>query len=1086
MYMTAKTALKPVFAAMALAMGGLVATAGLSVQVQADMDADLMAGLKARSIGPATMSGRIASVDALVDDPDTIFVGAATGGAWKSMDGGVTFQPIFDDQPVASVGAIRVNQQNPDIVWIGTGEGNPRNSTSIGGGVFKSLDGGKSWARMGLETSERIHRIVLHPTDPDTVWVGAMGRLWSAGGERGVYKTTDGGRTWRQVLGGNDRTGVADLVIDPSNPNKLVAALWEFQRRPYTFKSGGEGSGLFLSVDGGDTWKRLTAADGLPEGDLGRIGVGFAASEPNILYAVVEAEKSALIKSVDGGHSWTTINKSHDVNPRPFYYADIRVDPGNPLRIYQLSSLARISEDGGKSFRNWITYADLHPDHHALWINPNNPKHMINGNDGGIGISWNAGKTWRYAFNLPLAQFYHVWVDDAQPYNVYGGLQDNGSWQGPSEVWENGGIRNHHWQEVAFGDGFDTRPLPGDTTRGYAMSQEGFVVRWDMNTGGRTVIRPAAPDADTELRFNWNAAIAQDPFDDKTIYFGSQFVHKSTNMGDDWTIISADLTTNNPDHQKYDEVGGITPDVTGAENFNSIVAIVPSPLQKDLLWVGTDDGRVHLTRDGGATWEDIGRRRARGVPEGSWVPHIEPSPHDPSVAFVVFDNHRRGDMSPYAFRVENYGRRWVRIADGDAVSGYALSIKQDPVDANLLFLGTEFGLWVSTNAGGDWFKWTAGIPTASVMDLAIQERETDLVVATHGRAAYVIDDYAALRGLTETAFEDRLSLLDTTPGIQYIVKQTGGERFPGAGEFRGENPARGAWITVMASGDDLPHPDDEAERARKNMRAANTRGGDNGGAKEPPKAKLVITDADGAVIQERDVTLQQGINRLAWNMNHDRLLKLADAKGEAPWGPPVLPGDYGFTLTLGDDSVEGTLTVQADPRIRTDMAALETRLTAQKQTVALRESLVKAVNRILQAYGDLKVLSDLAGDAAGRAEDDEAKKPYTDFAKKIGEVRDSLKTLEKKLRTPPKTVGIIRDTSVETAVGLAGWFTGMAQGAPNAANMAYVEHARVKLSRILPEVNAAFTDTVLSLRQEAADLGLGLLSDTGAVEMPQN
>jgi len=492
----------------------------------AQVDSGKLAGMQARSIGPAGMSGRVAAVDLVIDNPDVIYVGAATGGLWKSEDGGTTWNPIFDDQPVAAIGAVTIDQTNPDVVWVGTGEGNPRNSISVGNGIYKTLDGGRTWAHLGLDKTERIHRILLDPRNTDVAYVATLGQTWGENEERGVFKTTDGGATWERILYVNERTGAADLAMDPRNPNKLFAAMWEYRRWPFSFKSGGEGSGIFMSYDGGANWTQLSSDDGLPEGELGRIGLAIAPSQPDTVYALVEAEASALIRSDDGGHSWRTVNDDTGVSPRPFYFSDLRVDPERPDRIYRVASQVAVSNDGGATFGPMSRGFVVHPDHHAFWIHPDDGSFIINGNDGGVAISRNRGATWHFIRNLPLAQYYHVAVDNAVPYNVYGGLQDNGSWRGPSAIWSGGffggGIRNFHWQMVAFGDGFDTRATLGsDGTRGYAMSQGGFLVRWDLNEGEQRSVRPDGPDEE-ELRFNWNAGLAQDPFDSQTIYYGSR------------------------------------------------------------------------------------------------------------------------------------------------------------------------------------------------------------------------------------------------------------------------------------------------------------------------------------------------------------------------------------------------------------------------------------------------------------------------------------------------------------------------------------------------------------------------------------
>ncbi|MCZ6649758.1 MAG: hypothetical protein O7D35_03750, partial [Acidobacteria bacterium] len=857
-----------------------VLTGAVVAAPAARIDPDLLAGMKARSVGPAGMSGRVVAIDAVASDPRIIYVGAATGGLWKSINAGLTWEPIFDDQPVASIGAVAINQSIPDMVWVGTGEGNPRNSVSVGNGIYRSVDGGRTWAHLGLKDSERIPRIVLHPTDPDTAWVAALGQAWGENKQRGIFKTSDGGKNWRKVLFVDNHTGGTDIVMDPTNPDRLLAATWDFRRWPWFFRSGGPGSGLYVSSDGGETWTRRTPEDGLPEGDLGRMGLAVSPSQPGLVYAIIETKKEiALYNSLDSGDSWNRIGADDKLGNRPFYFSDIHVDPQWPDRVYSMWSLISVSDDGGKSFRVLVPFAAVHPDHHAMWIDPADGNNIIAGNDGGVAFSQDRGKTWRFAANLPLAQYYHLRVDMDTPYHIYGGMQDNGSWRGPASVWENGGIRNHHWEEVDFGDGFDTLPHPLDSMTGYAMSQEGFLARWDQRTGERKDIRPAPPKGE-KLRFNWNAALAQDPFAVDTIYFGSQYVHRSRDRGESWEIISEDLTSDNPEWQKQDESGGLTLDVTGAENYTSIIAITPSPVEKGVLWVGTDDGRLHVTRDGGDNWTSV-ESRLRGVPAGTWIPHIAASPFAAGTAFVVLDDHRRSSWKPYVYRTDDFGRTWQSLGGKD-IQGYCLTIEQDPVEPDLLYLGTEFGLFISMDAGATWMKWTHGVPTVSVMDLTIHPREHDLILGTHGRSAYVLDDIRPLRQISATTLKEPLHLFPVPDAQQYKVKQTGASRFPGAGEFRGENRPYGALITFSLNVDGLPHPDPDKEKARKEdeRRAARMAGettavdkkeDDDAEDDDKPKAKIEVFDQDGEKIRTLELKedFHLGVNRLAWNLRRD-------------------------------------------------------------------------------------------------------------------------------------------------------------------------------------------------------------------------
>ncbi|MFT7451746.1 MAG: photosystem II stability/assembly factor-like uncharacterized protein, partial [Patescibacteria group bacterium] len=557
------------------------------------IDVSQLEGLKIRNIGPAGMSGRVTAIDVNLKNPQIIFAGTASGGVWQTENGGISWKPVFDEAPLQSVGSIAINQKNPAEIWVGTGEGNPRNSHNSGDGIYKSIDGGKTWMDMGLKNTRLIHRIIIDKENSNTVYAGVLGSAWGPSKNRGVYKTTNGGTTWKKILYIGEEIGVADMVVDPSNPNKLLVAMWEFGRKPWTFNSGGKGSGMHLTYDGGKTWKKITPKEGLPKGELGRMGLAFAPSKPNIVYALVEAKENAFYKSTDGGEKWKKMATDDKIGNRPFYYSDIFVDPHNENRIISIHSVITKSEDGGKTFESFVGW-NVHPDHHAFWIHPDDPNFMIDGNDGGLNISYDGGQNWRFAENLPLAQFYHIDYDMEIPYNICGGMQDNGSWVGPSSVWKRGGIRNSDWQEVLFGDGFDVALRHDDSRYGWGMSQGGYLSYFDRLTGHTQYIRPAHPDGE-KLRFSWNAALAKVPNTSCGIYYGSQYVHRSLDCGQSWEIISPDLTTNDSTKQKQDESGGLTKDVTAAENFTTILAIAPSPVDKDVIWVGTDDGNLQLT-----------------------------------------------------------------------------------------------------------------------------------------------------------------------------------------------------------------------------------------------------------------------------------------------------------------------------------------------------------------------------------------------------------------------------------------------------------------------------------------------------------
>jgi photosystem II stability/assembly factor-like uncharacterized protein len=1093
----------------------------LAVPLGAQMDPDLLAGLAARSIGPAAMSGRVAEVTGVESNPDVLYVGTAAGGVWKSVNGGLTWDPVFDDQPIASIGAVAIFQPNPDVVWVGSGEGNPRNSVSVGNGIYRSMDGGRTWQHLGLEKTERIHRVVLHPADPNVAWVAAQGKLWGENPERGIFKTTDGGRTWKKVLYVDERTGAADLVMDPSNPNKLFAALWDHRRWPWFFRSGGPGSGLFVTYDGGDTWKRLTEDDGLPKGDLGRIGLAISRSNPSIVYALIEAEKSALVRSDDGGRTWKTANDEPRTANRPFYYADIRVDPAWPNRVYNLTARLTVSNDGGKTFTGLGGARAIHGDYHSMWIDPHDPAHLAVGEDGGLAISRDRGETWQFVANLPIGQYYHVAVDMDMPYHVYGGLQDNGSWRGPSSVWEDrGDIRNHQWQRIGGGDGFVALPDPEDSQRGYSEAQGGEILRWDLHTGEQRAIQPPEidpDDPDKRLRFNWNAGLAIDPFDPATVYLGSQYVHKSTDRGRSWTILSPDLTTDNPEWQKWSKTGGLTPDATGAEVYTTILDIAPSALQKGVIWVGTDDGRIQVTRDGGKTWDSV-EKNLRGVPPNTWIPQIRPSKFDAAAAFVVLDNHRRDDGNPYVFRTDDWGKTWKSLVTKE-IHGYALAIEQDPVDKDLLFLGTEHGLYVSNDGGRSWMKWKHGLPeTVSAMDLIVHPREYDLVVATHGRALYIVDDVAPLRELSAETLREPLHLYPASPGRLHTEGSgSGSGRSGGAGEFRGQSRPAGVLLTYSLNAPGLPLPDDEKERERKEKERAEARkaaqaepaaeggstleaedpsrpakekpegagaGAEGKGGKEP-KVKIEIADASGKVVRTLEAPAKLGLNRTAWDLGREAFRQMpTDNRGfqrEQESGPDVPPGTYGVTVRFGGHEAKGTVQVLAPPTVDTPANPANTAADWQAREDAivrlgkLQNAAVEAIERIGAARKDVDValqkLQPKDKKASAEEGKDDPNKALKDAAR---DLQKKLGQIEKRLWVGADVKGIVDDRSLTRRIDDAGRPLLSTWEAPSPTAQAYLEQAEALARKTLADVNRLFAEDVAAFRQklEAAKIEL--------------
>ncbi len=901
-----------------------------------------------RNIGPGGMSGRVTAIDVVLKNPDIIYVGTASGGLWKSTSGGIKWAPIFEKELTASIGSVAIQQSNPSVIWVGTGEGNPRNSLNGGYGIYKSLDGGKSWTAMGLEKTRHIHRIVIHPNNPDIVYAAAIGSPWGEHSERGVYKTTNGGKSWQKILFNNTKTGAADLIMDPSNPNKLIAAMWEHKRDPWFFKSGGKGSGLYITHDGGEHWTTITDNNGFPKGELGRIGVAISRSNPNSVYALVEAKKNALYKSEDGGFKWEKVNDKKGIGNRPFYYSEIYVDPQNENRLYTVFTYINVSQDGGKSFKQLMpAYGvsnGIHPDHHAWWIHPNNGKFIIDGNDGGLNITKDGGKTWRFIGNLPVAQFYHINVDNEFPYNVYGGMQDNGSWRGPAYVWKAQGIRNSYWQEIKFGDGFDVIPDRDDSRYGWSMSQQGYVSRYDYLTGNNYTVKPTHPNPDIKLRFNWNSAINIDPFDNATIYFGSQFVHKSIDKGLTWEIISPDLTTNDKSKQQQHESGGLTIDATGAENYCSILVIEPSPIEKNMIWAATDDGQVHYTKNGGVAWTNV-TKNIKGLPENSWIVQIKASNKNKGEALLVANDYRRFNYTPYAYRTKNYGKTWDRIVDKNDVKSYTLSIIEDPIEPNLLFLGTDDGLYISVDAGKVWTKWTEGFPTVPVKDLIIHPREHDLVIGTFGRAAWVLDDIRPLRTIASKPETLNKNIAVFTPPTAYQAsyQQPTGSRFGGDALFNGKNRPSGAIIQYYIK-----------EKAKdQNARHKDTLKNNDNAAIKWDSITFNFFDGDRLIrTLKKKVPKENGIHKIIWEMrekgiqNPSRTIKKPKSE---PKGLKVKPGVYRIKATYGDQTSEQNIIVKYDPRLQLSNDVIEEKYARGKELEAYKKTFTEAVKQLVNS-----------------------------------------------------------------------------------------------------------------------------------------
>jgi len=926
-----------------------------------------------RSIGPSVMSGRVTAIDVDPLNDNLIYVGTASGGLWKSESAGMTWTPIFDDQEVLSIGSVEIDPSNHDVIWAGTGEGNPRNSQTNGAGIYRSLDAGEHWQRMGLEKTTTIHRVIVDSRNSNVVFAGAHGNAWQPSKDRGVYKTNDGGTTWQNILFVNDTVGCADLVMDPHNSNRLLAAMYQYQRKPYHFTSGGKGSGLHITVDGGTTWTKLTDKNGLPEGELGRIGLAFSPSNSKVVYALIECAKTGLYRSNDGGWNWQLVTEK-GVGDRPFYYHEMYVDPINENHLIYLHSTVSESIDGGKTWTTLLPYYGVHPDHHAFWWNPRDARYMIEGNDGGLNISRDGGKNWTFINNLPLGQFYHIDVDMETPYNIYGGMQDNGSWKGPGYVFHGGGIRSADWQELLFGDGFDVLPKPGNGRFAYAMSQGGEVNYIDTQTGNSVYIKPVHPEG-KKLRFNWNAAIGKDPFNNDALYFGSQYVHYSKNHGLSWEIISPDLTTNDSLKLKDQNItGGITPDVTNAENHCTILCITASPLHQGELWVGTDDGHVQLTRDGGKTWTNL-TASIKEFPKAAWVPQITLGARS-GEAWVVVNNYRQGDTKPYLFYTTDYGKSWLNKANALQVNGHCLSVVQDLEEPKLVFLGTEHGLYVSFDNGAQWMHWTYDYPNVATQDLKIHPREGDLIIGTFGRAIYVLDNIEPLRKYARegaAAFEKSMMALPSPDAIISAWKQPAGERFPADFYFAGENKSTRAALSYWHTPEKKENAETEKkdEKKKADPKKEKTKEVEAESADEKKKDKkgkdekvtIHILSALGDTIRTLKHEPDTGLNVVYWNFetkgvrfpSKEEPKKDAEQEGN---GPMVAPGSYKIIYSFNSIKDSTSVAIGLQPGLFWSDNEHDGFVSRWKEAASLAEKAEKEYARIRAAEKSIGLIKD--------------------------------------------------------------------------------------------------------------------------------
>ncbi|MBZ5531930.1 MAG: sialidase [Acidobacteriia bacterium] len=920
----------------------------------AKFDSGTISGLPARNIGSATMSGRIAAVDAYDEDGKvTVFVGAASGGVWKSINGATTFRPVFDREDAQSIGAVAVDPTNHKNVWVGTGESWTRNSVSIGAGIYKSTDGGENWTSAGLKDSEHIAKILVDPADSNTILACATGHLWDDNNERGVYKTTDGGKTWNKVLAGaNGSSGCSMLSRSLQEPKTIYATMWDFHRQGWTFRSGGPGSGIFKSTDNGNSWTEITTGNsqGLPEKPYGRIAIAVAPGKPNVVYAMVECKQSALYRSDDGGKTWAKRDASAYMVWRPFYFGNLIVDPKNEDKVFKVDLGLLLSVDGGRSFS---FTANAHGDFHDVWIDPSNPNIVYAGDDGGFWTSIDGGSRWSHAFNLPVSQFYHVSVDNADPYHVYGGLQDNSSWIGDSSY--PGGVSNSRWENIYGGDGFWVFEDPSDPNYVYAEAQGGSIGRVNRRTLESVSIEPLPDYKEKKLRFNWNTPIHMSPNEKGTIYMGAQVLFRSRDHGRSWERISPDLTTNDPEKQKQEESGGITVDNSSAEMHTSIYSISESPKNGQVIWVGTDDGNLQVTRDGGKTWTNV-VDKVPGLGKNSWVSTVKASLYNEGTAYATFDRHTFGDIKPYAYKTTDFGATWTALGVQESgVRGYAHIITEDTVNANLLFLGTEFGLWMSIDGGQHWAQYKgSGFPAVAVRDIVVQARESDLVIATHGRGIWIIDDISPLRKLTPDFMAKDAVLLDAT-AQQYL--NTNGGWAEGDSTFYGPNRNTDAFITYYQHGRHIF--------------------GD---------LKIEIFDADGKLVDTVDGPKHRGLNRATWSMRLKPPLvpPAAQAAFGAATGPRVLPGTYTVKLTKGDQVYTSKLNLVLDRRATYN-------LEDRKAQFELATKLYKQLGRMTYGVDAITALRDAANDRAGKlAQTDPLRKSVQQLADSADGLRSKI------------------------------------------------------------------------------------------------
>jgi photosystem II stability/assembly factor-like uncharacterized protein len=943
-------------AVMVTVIWGVLAVAAFAGPADQPSPTDKLKDLEFREIGPATMGGRIDDFAVVESNPNIVFVGVASGGVWKTTNNGTTWEPVFDKESVSTIGGIAIAPSDPSVVWVGTGEANNRQSSSWGDGAYKSLDAGKTWQKMGLAATHHIGRIVIHPKNSDVVYVAAQGHLWGPNAERGVYKTTDGGKTWAQVLKINADTGVSDLAMDPESPDTLYAAAYERRRTPYGFNGGGTDSAIYKTTDGGATWKKLMK--GLPYengGDTGRIGLDICRKDPNIVYALVQHEKGGIYRSEDKGETW---KKMSDTNPRPSYYSQVRVDPNNDLRIWVLGAPMYYSEDGGKTFSTQRVKS-IHGDFHAMWIDPKDSNHIITGSDGGIHWSYDNGKTWDFINTIAIGQFYEVGLDNQRPYNICGGLQDNGSWCGPSNSLTREGITNEDWQVVHGGDGFYAQIDPVEPWIVYSEAQDGHIHRRDLRTGQQHSIRPEGKPGEPHYRFQWNSPVVISAHDHKTIYYGGNYLFKSTDRGDTWTRLGGDLTTG-VDRNKL-QIFGKTPDKNtlsrhdGAQEYPTITTLTESPLTPNVLWAGTDDGNLQVTRDGGKSWKNVASR-APGVPKGTYVSRVVASKYAEGTAYASFDGHRSDDYNIYIFVTTDYGENWKAIRNGIADSaGSVHVVREHPRNQNLLFAGTEFGLWISWDRGANWRAFKNNFPTVPVDDIEIQARENDLVLGTHGRSIWIFDDLTPVEKMDAGVAGSDITFFAPRPATTWHLRNR--RWSAGQKKFTGKDPLYGAILNYYLK-EAVPAEVPKTGKDDKDKTSSSEKAGEAGAAKKEGKVKISVFNKEGNLVREFDGPGAAGVNRTNWDLRWnapaeataEQLEAQAAGYGFGPRGPFIEPGEYTLKIKAGEKGAEQKVNVDDDSRV----AISDADRAARRAAIELLYTMAKTLDKDRKTIGGIK------------------------------------------------------------------------------------------------------------------------------------